>query len=237
MTKRAGEESVNFIVQLAVHHPGKSGQELEAETDSEAIEKWFLLTCSFCFYIVPGTTIAWSTVVWVPLHQPSIQKMQCRPIWWGWGHFSSRDCFSDDSSICQISSRVSFLDIGCHPKHPVSSQITVTDTWNLGTESALARITLLKLDSMRQVKYYPAAPKKWSRLVKSPGHLLSLQRFWSHALPTQICQEHTTVQKRGTLGMQHMDDWSVCMRTHCWKKLNQLRAHFKLWNGRIILGL
>lgn len=35
--------------------------------------------------------------------------------------FFPRGCFSDDSSLCYISSMVSYLDIGCHPKHPVSS--------------------------------------------------------------------------------------------------------------------
>lgn len=106
--------------------------------------------------------------------------MYHRPIWWGHSFFSW-SCFSYDSSLCQISSGVSYLELAI---------LTILyllrlaiDIQSMEVESALARITLLKLDSIRQVKSYPAAPMKGNRLVMSLGHLLPLQRFWSHALP------------------------------------------------------
>lgn len=33
----------NFILQLAVYHPGKSGQKLKAGTDSEVMEEYYIL--------------------------------------------------------------------------------------------------------------------------------------------------------------------------------------------------
>lgn len=36
MNKQSGEEMVNFILQLVVHHPGKSGHEPKAASKQEA---------------------------------------------------------------------------------------------------------------------------------------------------------------------------------------------------------
>jgi hypothetical protein len=106
--------------QVTGHHWGKSGQELkqgrnlEAETDSKAMEPGSLLACSPwlvqpAFFTEPKTTspgLSPPTVIRVLLHQSTINKMHNRfaysPVWWGhflsWGSF-----FQNNSTLCQVS--------------------------------------------------------------------------------------------------------------------------------------